>query len=72
MSRDLVSVMAGATVFDVAEILTGEQVSALAAVDDRGITVIVSGADLIRHAEIGTTPLRACSFDKCRTAGSLA
>jgi hypothetical protein len=51
--------MAGATAFDVAEILTGKQVSALAVVDDRGTTVIVSGADLTRRAEISTTPLRA-------------
>ncbi len=57
MATVVVSVMADATVFDAAEILTSEHVSALPVIDDRGQLVgIVSEADLIRRAEIGTTP----------------
>lgn len=60
MSRGVISVMADATVFDVAEILTGEHISALTVVDDRGRLIgIVSEADLIRRAEIGTTPRKS-------------
>lgn len=57
MSSGVMSVMADATVFDVAEILTSEHISALPVVDDQGRVIgIVSEADLIRRAEIGTTP----------------
>lgn len=57
MTTGVVSVMADATVFDAAEILTSEHISALPVVDDKGKVVgIVSEADLIRRAEIGTTP----------------
>ena len=51
MSCGVISVMADATVFDVAEILTGEHISALPVVDNQGRLVgIVSEADLIRRA----------------------
>ncbi len=57
MSSGVMSVMADATVFDVAEILTAEHISALPVVDDQGQVIgIVSEADLIRRSEIGTTP----------------
>jgi CBS domain-containing protein len=57
MSSGVMSVMGDATVFDVAEILTSEHISALPIVDDQGLVIgIVSEADLIRRAEISTTP----------------
>jgi CBS domain-containing protein len=57
MSDGVMSVTADATVFDAAEILTAERISAAPVVDDQGRMVgIVSEADLIRRAEIGTMP----------------
>ncbi|HEY6982478.1 CBS domain-containing protein [Reyranella sp.] len=57
MSGGVMSVLADATVFDAAEILTGQHISAVPVVDDSGRVIgIVSEADLIRRAEIGTTP----------------
>ncbi|SKA12471.1 BON domain-containing protein [Enhydrobacter aerosaccus] len=57
MTIGVVSVLADASVFDAAEILTSEHVSALPVIDDKGRVIgIVSEADLIRRAEIETAP----------------
>lgn len=57
MSNGVLTVKADATVFDVAELLVNAQVSAVPVVDKDGkIAGIVSEADLMRRAEIGTVP----------------
>lgn len=61
MSNGVIFVTSSATVFDAAELLTAEQISALPVVDRHGRVVgIVSEADLIRRAEIGTMPRPSC------------
>lgn len=55
MSQDIVCVGVEETVFDAAELLLNARVSAAPVTDDKGAIVgIVSEADLIRRAEIGT------------------
>ena len=57
MSNGVISIMADATVFEAAELLVGAQVSAVPVLDSTATIVgIVSEADLIRRAEIGTAP----------------
>lgn len=57
MSPDVLSIPADATVFDAAEALVGAGVSAMPVVDGTGRMLgIVSEADLMRRAEIGTEP----------------
>ena len=57
MSNGVISIMADATVFEAAELLVGAQVSAVPGLDSTATIVgIVSEADLIRRAEIGTAP----------------
>jgi CBS domain-containing protein len=60
MTEEVVCLHVGASVFDAAELLVGADVSAAPVVDDKGKVVgIVSEADLIRRAEIGTTPKKS-------------
>ncbi len=57
MSRNILSVMEDATVFDAAELLLNARISAMTVINAKNELVgIVSEADLIRRAEIGTTP----------------
>jgi CBS domain-containing protein len=57
MTPDVVSISSDATVFEAAELLVGLGVSAMPVVDKTGKMVgIVSEADLVRRAEIGTEP----------------
>ncbi len=57
MTPDVLSISADASVFDAAEVLVAAGVSALPVVDGTGRVVgIVSEADLLRRAEIGTAP----------------
>lgn len=57
MTPDVLSISSDATVFDAAELLVGTGVSAMPVVDGTGRMVgIVSEADLLRRAEIGTEP----------------
>ena len=56
MIESVVCINVGESIFDAAELLLGARVSAVPVVDDKGAVVgIVSEADLIRRAEIGTT-----------------
>jgi CBS domain-containing protein len=60
MTSDVLSISSDATVFEAAEILVGTGVSALPVVDRTGQMIgIVSEADLIRRAEIGTEPRKS-------------
>lgn len=55
MSSEIVCIDIKDTVFDAAELLLGARISAAPVIDDKGAIVgIVSEADLIRRAEIGT------------------
>ncbi len=57
MSTDVVTILANATVYDAGELLLSEHVSAMPVIGDTGeIVGIISEADLIRRAEIGTEP----------------
>lgn len=56
MTGSVVCINVGDSIFDAAELLLGARVSAVPVVDDKNAVVgIVSEADLIRRAEIGTT-----------------
>jgi CBS domain-containing protein len=56
MTGTVVCINVGDSIFDAAELLLGARVSAVPVVDDKNAVVgIVSEADLIRRAEIGTT-----------------
>jgi CBS-domain-containing membrane protein len=60
MSEGIVSVLADASVFEAAEIMVNAQVSAVPVIEEDGkIVGILSEADLIRRAEIGTSPHKA-------------
>lgn len=60
MSPGILTISADASVFDAAELLVGAGVSALPVVDGTGrIVGIVSEADLMRRAEIGTEPRKS-------------
>src|SRR5689334_2580445 len=55
MSSDVVCIDSGNSVFDAAEVLLGARISAAPVVNDKGAIVgILSEADLVRRAEIGT------------------
>ncbi len=55
MSSEVVCIDAGNSVFDAAEVLLGARISAAPVIDDKGAIIgIVSEADLVRRAEIGT------------------
>lgn len=57
MSKSVLSVLEDATVFDAAELLLNARISAMTVINAKSELVgIVSEADLIRRAEIGTTP----------------
>ncbi len=59
MSDGIVCVGVNESVFDAAELLLGARVSAAPVTNDKGeIVGIVSEADLIRRAEIGTAPTK--------------
>ena len=56
MTERVICINVGESIFDAAELLLGSGVSAVPVVDDKGAVVgIVSEADLIRRAEIGTS-----------------
>jgi CBS-domain-containing membrane protein len=60
MTSDVISISSDATVFEAAEGLVGTGVSAMPVVDGSGRMIgIVSEADLIRRAEIGTEPRKS-------------
>ncbi|MCW5734098.1 MAG: CBS domain-containing protein [Enhydrobacter sp.] len=60
MSPGILTISAAASVFDAAEHLVGAGVSAMPVVDGTGrIVGIVSEADLMRRAEIGTEPRKS-------------
>lgn len=60
MTDDIICIDAMDSVFDAAELLLGARVSAAPVVDRKGAVVgIVSEADLIRRAEIGTAPRKS-------------
>ncbi len=60
MSPGILTISAKASVFDAAELLVGAGVSAMPVVDGTGrIVGIVSEADLMRRAEIGTEPRKS-------------
>ena len=60
MTPIVLSISAEATVFDAAELLVGAGVSALPVVDGTGRLIgIMSEADLLRRAEIGTAPRKS-------------
>src|SRR6188768_4317107 len=60
MTSDVLSISSDATVFEAAELLVGTGVSAMPVLDGTGRMIgIVSEADLIRRAEIGTEPRRS-------------
>src|SRR5689334_483441 len=55
MTRDVVCIDVKESIFDAAEVLLGAGVSAAPVVDGNGLVIgIVSEADLLRRAEIGT------------------
>jgi CBS domain-containing protein len=55
MTAGVVCLNIGESIFDAAELLLGSRVSAVPVIDDKGAVVgIVSEADLVRRAEIGT------------------
>jgi CBS domain-containing protein len=55
MTGSVICINVGESIFDAAELLLGSGVSAVPVVDDKGAIVgIVSEADLVRRAEIGT------------------
>lgn len=57
MTPDVLSISSDATIFEAAELLIGGGVSAMPVVDKTGKMVgIVSEADLMRRAELGTEP----------------
>jgi len=57
MTSDILSISSDATIFEAVELLVGVGVSAMPVVDKAGRMVgIVSEADLIRRAELGTEP----------------
>lgn len=57
MSDGVMSILADATVFEAAELLVSARVSAMPVVDEQDQLVgILSEADLMRRAEIGTAP----------------
>ncbi|MBL6614169.1 MAG: CBS domain-containing protein [Reyranella sp.] len=59
MTRDVVCIGIKESIFDAAEVLLGAGVSAAPVVDGKGLVIgIVSEADLLRRAEIGTAPAR--------------
>jgi CBS-domain-containing membrane protein len=59
MTRDVVCIDVKESIFDAAEVLLGAGVSAAPVVDGKGLVIgIVSEADLLRRAEIGTAPSR--------------
>lgn len=60
MTTEVVSLDPKATIFDAAELLVGAGISAAPVVDDKGSVIgIVSEADLMRRAEIDTTPRKS-------------
>lgn len=60
MTSTVLSISSDATVFEAAELLVGTGVSAMPVVDSTGRMIgIVSEADLVRRAEIGTEPHRS-------------
>ncbi len=60
MTEGVVCLPVSASIFDAAELLLGTGISAVPIVDGKGVMVgIVSEADLIRRAEIGTTPRKS-------------
>src|SRR5215475_14221251 len=59
MTRDVVCIDVKESIFDAAEVLLGAGVTAAPVVDSKGLVIgIVSEADLLRRAEIGTAPTR--------------
>lgn len=57
MTGSVICINVGDSIFDAAELLLGARVSAVPVVDDKNAVVgIVSEADLVRRAEIGTAP----------------
>jgi CBS domain-containing protein len=57
MTKNVVSISSDATIFEAAERLVGSGVSAMPVVDSTGRMVgLISEADLVRRAEIGTEP----------------
>jgi CBS domain-containing protein len=60
MTKGVVCVGVKESIFDAAELMLGAGVSAVAVVNDKGEVVgIVSEADLLRRAEIGTAPKKS-------------
>ena len=60
MTKDVVSISSDATIFEAAERLVGSGASAMPVVDSTGRMVgIISEADLVRRAEIGTQPRKS-------------
>jgi CBS domain-containing protein len=60
MSTEVISIMADATVFEAAERMVNAGISAMPVVGSNGDVVgILSEADLIRRAEIGTAPQKS-------------
>jgi len=60
MTPDVLSIASDATVFEAAELLVGTGVSAMPVADKTGRMIgIISEADLIRRAEIGTEPRKS-------------
>jgi len=60
MTGDVICVNVKESIFDAAEVLLGARVSAAPVVNDRGVVVgIVSEADLLRRAELGTVPAKS-------------
>ena len=73
MTRDVVCIGFKESIFDAAEVLLGAGVSAAPVVDDKGLVVgIVSEADLLRRAEIGTTPPRKSWLTRLMASDSTA
>jgi len=60
MTKGIISLNVKETIFDAAELMLGAGVSAVPVVNDKGELVgIVSEADLLRRAEIGTSPKKS-------------
>ena len=60
MTKSVICVGVNKSVFDAAELLLGAALSAAPVINDKGTVVgIVSEADLIRRAEIGTAPKKS-------------
>ncbi|MFZ5780661.1 MAG: CBS domain-containing protein [Pseudomonadota bacterium] len=60
MTADVICVNVKESIFDAAEVLLGARVSAAPVVNDQGVVVgVVSEADLLRRAELGTAPARS-------------